>query len=93
MDILRDEFDQYGYTFPKLKIGKMFARIVAIFNPMFKIFMSAIGTRYEVNNKRSIDELEMEYIPVNKSLLEMVYSMIEKRIIPYKLGVGIAPKL
>jgi len=84
MDCLAKEFGRYGYRFPKVKAGKIFARLAAIFNPMFKLLISAIGSQYEISNKKSIDELGINYRPVNKSLLEMVYSMMEKNVIPDK---------
>lgn len=38
-----------------------------------------------VSNKKSIDTLEINYIPYEKSLIDMGYSLIEKGYVPNRI--------
>lgn len=84
VNILRKEFARYGYRFPILKVGKLAATLASFYNPMFKLFLSVIGHRYEISNKKSVEELGIDYIPVQRSLVDLVYSMMDKKIIQDK---------
>jgi len=88
---LKKEFGQYGYRFPFLKVGKCLAYLASFYNPMFKLFLASIGLSYEISNRKSQEDLGIDYITPEKSVVEMVHSMLEFKLLPVK--GKISPKL
>jgi len=88
---LRREFAKYGYRFPRFRVGKFLASMAAIYNPMFKLFIASIDQSYDISNKRSKDELGLNYILPEKSVVEMVHSMLDFKLLPDKRTIS--PKL
>jgi len=86
VDILRQQFEKYGYSIPSKTVTYEelqhseneelvgFTRLTAWFrNPFI------------VNNKRSIEELKMQYRNVDETMTDTAYSIIELGLVENKL--------
>jgi len=82
--MLHKTFGQYGYkivrkelAFCTFKIGSIFIKEAALIKPLW-------GKTWSVDNKQSIEELGIDYIPAQQSLDDMIPSMIEHGYLPDK---------
>jgi len=81
---LRDEFTQYGYKIPNRKIKYCTVKFASMFDDSLKQILPYVGKELRIENKRSIEELHIEYIDPKKSVVDMGYSLIERGYVPDK---------
>jgi len=43
------------------------------------------GIKWKIENRKSIQDLEIDYIPLKRSLLDMIPTMISKGYLPNKI--------
>ena len=82
--ILQGEFKQYGYKVASKTIGKCLLRIAALFDSEVKGILDYIGVPFKLDNSKSVNELGLKYTPIEKSLIEMGYCLIESGYVPDK---------
>lgn len=85
LKMLEGEFAKYGYKFPSMSVGSFLLRIVSWFDSEVKSILPLVGREIRFDNKPSIEELGINYIGVNKSLIDMAYKMIKMGSVPNKL--------
>ncbi|XP_033107477.1 putative uncharacterized oxidoreductase YDR541C [Anneissia japonica] len=76
--VLAAEFKPQGYNPPTKAAPNFFMRIVALFNSEVKGLLGSLGVVITADNTRMKDVLKIDPIPVEESLIEMGYSVIEK---------------
>lgn len=76
---LRGEFQKYGYKIPRCGFGKLLIKIASYFDRNLEFVLPFLGKDMDVDNTRSIQELGVRYMNTLDSLIEMVYSLIEKK--------------
>eukprot|EP01017_Pseudomicrothorax_dubius_P050966 TRINITY_DN9734_c0_g1_i1.p1 TRINITY_DN9734_c0_g1~~TRINITY_DN9734_c0_g1_i1.p1 ORF type:complete len:347 (+),score=101.92 TRINITY_DN9734_c0_g1_i1:120-1160(+) len=75
--ILRAEFEKYGYSFPSMKVGFCPMKLASLFDPKIKGILDYVGKRITLDNSRSVTELGIEYYKLDKTLIDMVYKLLE----------------
>lgn len=83
--ILGAEFKKYGYKIPSTVVGKCPVWMMSIFDKQAKLILDSIGIFYRFDNSKSVNELGIKYRPIETSLVEMGYSLIECGSVPNKL--------
>eukprot|EP01016_Furgasonia_blochmanni_P050473 TRINITY_DN7805_c0_g1_i4.p1 TRINITY_DN7805_c0_g1~~TRINITY_DN7805_c0_g1_i4.p1 ORF type:complete len:420 (+),score=89.83 TRINITY_DN7805_c0_g1_i4:88-1260(+) len=78
VNTLRKEFDPQGWSLVKRKIGRCPLKLVSWFDEDAKSALFYIGKRAWFDNSRSIRELGIQYIAIDKSIVDMAYSLIER---------------
>eukprot|EP01017_Pseudomicrothorax_dubius_P034174 TRINITY_DN4651_c0_g3_i5.p1 TRINITY_DN4651_c0_g3~~TRINITY_DN4651_c0_g3_i5.p1 ORF type:complete len:332 (-),score=33.57 TRINITY_DN4651_c0_g3_i5:61-1056(-) len=66
INVLVKEFRQYGYVFPKIKLGYWPLRLASVFDTKLRILLPFIGKKIIVENVRSRRELGMTYRGVDE---------------------------
>ncbi|KAE9546287.1 hypothetical protein FO519_010501, partial [Halicephalobus sp. NKZ332] len=82
-DWLMEEFKDYGYLISPLKVPDWLLKIYAKTNidPHSKAVVHRVGPELRFSNKKSEEIFGLQYIDPKTSLIDMVYSMIEKGMI------------
>eukprot|EP01016_Furgasonia_blochmanni_P005668 TRINITY_DN1221_c0_g1_i11.p1 TRINITY_DN1221_c0_g1~~TRINITY_DN1221_c0_g1_i11.p1 ORF type:complete len:209 (+),score=18.20 TRINITY_DN1221_c0_g1_i11:574-1200(+) len=97
IEILRGEFEQYGYNLVKRKVNKCTYIFASIFMKDLRLFNNFLEKDLYTNNVRSVRELGMTYRNVSGSFLEMAHSMIRHGLIPDRVNdkgaAAMKPKL
>lgn len=86
MRTLNGEFKKFGYKLPKLAFGKFWIKIASFFDGSLEFLLPFLGKEMYVDNKRSIQDLEIKYTNTLDSLIEMVYCLIDKQKIDNKIN-------
>jgi nucleoside-diphosphate-sugar epimerase len=84
-NILRQEFAQYGYKFPKLVVGKCVLSVIGLWDKRARSIKPEINVERRVNNELSIQELGIKYRPLQETLNDMGHSLIKAGIVPDKV--------
>ena len=74
VNILKEEFGKYGYELPGKKVSA--EEIKNSGHALAQRVVPMMGKSFELNNERSVKELGMEYIGIEKSLVDMANSLI-----------------
>jgi len=72
---LNKEFGKKGIKVPEGKVSLEEAK--RHWNPEVKVFVETFGKRLVYDNQRSVKDLGMEYIPVEKTIIETGNSLLE----------------
>ena len=86
MRTLNGEFSKYGYSLPRLAFGKFWIKVASYFDRNLEFLLPFLGKELYVDNTRSIRELDIKYTNTLDSLIEMVYSLIEKGKLENKIN-------
>jgi len=81
--LLKDEFGKYGYNIVDKHVGEK--EVIESGNAVAQRQVNLIGKENTISHEKSIKELNMKYTPVEKTVIDMGYSLIERGIIPNKL--------
>ena len=79
--ILEKEMVQYGIVVKKKKIPKIVFSIVGIFKRDVRLILGMFGFSYEVSNELMKKELKMDLIPLERSIIDTAYSMLEHQMV------------
>jgi hypothetical protein len=69
INIVKTEFEQYGYKFPSMVVGNVILTIVSWFDKEVKSVLPLVGREIKFDNRPSIEELGINYIDVKTSLI------------------------
>eukprot|EP00347_Sterkiella_histriomuscorum_P005232 403357386 len=84
-DVLAQEFNKQGYRVPTRRLGRCMLRLAACFDPSVRMIIHLVDAQILGRNDISRQELGIKYnIPIQASLIEMGYSLIEKGIVQDK---------
>ena len=83
--ILKQEFGKFGYKIPTRTFGKFLLSIASIFDGNAKAILPILGKEMKFKNEKSIKELNIEYMDVNKTILDMAWSLIKFGIVQDKI--------
>uniref|UniRef100_A0A914EDB4 NAD-dependent epimerase/dehydratase domain-containing protein n=1 Tax=Acrobeloides nanus TaxID=290746 RepID=A0A914EDB4_9BILA len=84
--ILAKEFRHQGYWLPKFQVPYPILWVYSIFDSQAKQILERVNRKIRFDNSKAKELLNMEFTNPEKSLIEMVYSMIERGILPKKSG-------
>ena len=82
--LLKDEFGKYGYNIVDKHVDVQ--EVIESGNAVAQRQVNLIGKENKINNEKSIKELHMKYTPVEKTVVDMGYSLIERGAIPNKIS-------
>ena len=82
IDILKGEFEKFGYILPSKKITA--EEIKASGNPIALRSASMMGQKINFTNERSIKELGLEYRNKETTIIDMGYSLIKNGVVEDK---------
>lgn len=85
-DLLREEFEKYGYSIPKRELGKCLLKIGSIFIKKARSLVSEVDKERRLDASMSVKELGINYRSPKESLAEMGYSLIKLGIVPDKVN-------
>lgn len=80
--VMYDEFSKHGHKCSTRKMGKTTAWLASFVNQDAKGFYNDWGVNCHIKNDKSVKDLKMEYRPINESLKDMGYSLIEHGLVP-----------
>uniref|UniRef100_A0A0R3RJD9 Epimerase domain-containing protein n=1 Tax=Elaeophora elaphi TaxID=1147741 RepID=A0A0R3RJD9_9BILA len=87
---LNDEFKNQGFLISRMTtpnwLTKLYAKMT--YDPHFEAIKYRLGLRLRLDNTKSLQLLQMEYTPIKKSVIDMVYSMMNYGIIVKKAKNG-----
>jgi len=83
---LNEEFSKFGYKLPKIAFGNFFIKIASYFDKDLEFLLPFLGKERYVDNMRSIQDLGIRYRNTMDSLIDMVYSLINKQRIDNKIN-------
>jgi dihydroflavonol-4-reductase len=90
--VLNDHFSAQGYKLRTGELNYCSITIGALFIPELKLIKPMWGINQHFDNSQSREVLGLEYGDINKSLVEMVYSMFETGALQDKRVVSKVPK-
>ena len=76
--ILQKEFSQQGYKVPTTEAPYFLLWIMARFDSNLRLVLPSIGAKATYDNSRIRNVLKIDPIPMEKSLVDMAYSAVEK---------------
>ncbi|KAM3727885.1 Phenylacetaldehyde reductase [Dirofilaria immitis] len=83
---LYEEFKDQGFLISRITtpnwLAKLYAKVTC--DPHFKAVKYRLGPKLYFDNTKSQQLLQMEYMPIKKSVIDMVYSMLDYGIIVKK---------
>jgi len=82
VNILKSEFDRYGYEFPTKKVTLQ--EIKESGNQVAQRALLIMGKTMKFNNQRSIKELGMKYHTIEETIKDMGYSLIKNGLVEDK---------
>jgi len=80
------EFRSQGYWLPRFQVPYFVLRIYSIFDSEAKTVLERVNREVKFDNSKAKRILGLECRNVDTSLVEMVYTMIERGILPKKCG-------
>ncbi len=80
--ILAGEFNPKGYNVPTGRLPYPIMWIAARFDKVLRLALQYVGRKEQVSCAKAVRELGWEMRPVDKSLLETGYSLIEHGLVP-----------
>ena len=83
VETLRNEFSKYGYEIPVNKMGKEEIRNSG--NCVAQMFLPMMGREVLFSNERSVEELGVHYTDVEKTVIDMGYSVIKNGVVKDRL--------
>ncbi|KAI1730598.1 3-beta hydroxysteroid dehydrogenase/isomerase family domain-containing protein [Ditylenchus destructor] len=84
--ILAREFRSQGYWLPRFQVPYAVVWLYSFFDSETKQVLDRLNRRIRFDNNKAKTLLNMEYTNPEKSLVDMVYSMIDRGILPRKCG-------
>ena len=76
--ILAAEFDPKGYNVPTKVAPNFFVRLASVFDKSVNLITPMLGKKFKFENSRLRNVLQIEPIPLKKTIIDMANSMIEK---------------
>ncbi|VDK75610.1 unnamed protein product [Litomosoides sigmodontis] len=83
-DILREEFGKQGYSIPRFRAPYVALWLYSMVDEVALQALPLYEHKDKLNNSKASQLLGLSYYDVRKSLIEMVYDMIERNILPRK---------
>ena len=84
VQILTEEFEKYGYKLPKNTASK--ETIIQSGNSVAIKWASMGGMKFQLSNRKSVEELGMNYRDVKATLIDMAYSIIKNGLSADKIA-------
>ena len=75
--IIRDEFKSQGYKIPSRDLPKVVVWVGKFFSTLMKELYHSLGKNLKFSNKRMVSELGIQPRPVEESIINTCYSLIE----------------
>ncbi len=85
IDIIREEFEQFGYSFAKYYGYYFLVRLMGCFNPEYKYVADNWGIRKIYDSTKSKEDLGIKYRFHRDYIVESIYSIIDKGFLPNKI--------
>jgi len=85
-EILKKEFGKYGYSIPSKKVT--IEELTQSENPAVVTLanaMNILGKSFTIDNRRSIEELKIQYRNVDETIIDTGYSFIKLGLVENKL--------
>ncbi|KAL3990573.1 NAD dependent epimerase/dehydratase family protein [Acanthocheilonema viteae] len=83
---LYEEFKNQGFSITRITtpdwLAKLYAKVTC--DPHFEAVKYRFGPKLRFDNTKSEQLLQMEYMPIKKSIIDMVYSMLDYGIVVRK---------
>eukprot|EP00343_Euplotes_focardii_P000043 CAMPEP_0205801774 /NCGR_PEP_ID=MMETSP0205-20121125/3878_1 /ASSEMBLY_ACC=CAM_ASM_000278 /TAXON_ID=36767 /ORGANISM="Euplotes focardii, Strain TN1" /LENGTH=165 /DNA_ID=CAMNT_0053067089 /DNA_START=414 /DNA_END=908 /DNA_ORIENTATION=- len=76
--IVNNEFSQYGYKVARRQMYPWVAKLASFFNAEMREIIPLYGKETKIENQKAIKELEMEFTSIEKSIIDMSYSLIKQ---------------
>ena len=83
-EILMEEFVGSGYDIRMKPLPEWVMKLASVFSKKVKNVWSLQNRRFDFSNKKSIDELGMEYIDLRTSIVDMAHNLIDIGYLPDK---------
>ena len=83
---LRREFTSQGYSIPTTYCPKFGLRVMSLFDKSVKSVIPNIGKVVNVSNEKMIKELGITPTEMEKSIIDMAYSMIDEGFVKRTKG-------
>lgn len=80
--ILTDEFSQFKYEPSNQTLGYWTAKIAAWFIPEAQTILNQWSKKIQVSSQKARDELDTLYIPYQRSIVDMGYSLLDNGYVP-----------
>ena len=84
-NIVRGEFEKYGYDIPKNKMSSFWIKIKALWNPLLSFIKPYLEGELIIDTSLFINEIAMPYRKIEETFIEFGYDLIKKKLIEDKL--------
>ena len=81
VNFLRQEFEPQGWRLVRRKVGYCLTKFFSFFDSDIKGVLNYIGKRITFDNSRSVKELGLVYTPFKKTLVDMGYNLLKKKMV------------
>lgn len=84
-NIMREEFEKYGYNFPKKKMSSFWVKIAAWWNPFLEYIKPYLEGELIIDTSLLSNEIGMGFRKIEDSIKDFGYDLIKKKLIEDKL--------
>ena len=84
-NILRGEFEKYGYELPKKKMSNFWIYFASWWNPFLSFVKPYLEGQLIIDTSLFINEIGMPYRKIEETFIDFGYDLIKKRMIEDKL--------
>lgn len=85
INIVRAEFEKYGYSFPKSKMSTFWIKIASWWNPFLYFIKPYLEGEIIIDTSLFINEMGMKYRKIENTIIDFIYDLIKKKMIEDKL--------
>ena len=84
--IIGNEFQPQGYKIPSKNMPKPLVWVGKLFVPSLKVVYATLGKRMQYNNERMVNDLGIQPRPVEESITDLCYSLVELGLVKKTAG-------
>jgi len=84
-NILRVEFEKYGYELPKKKMSNFWIYLASWWNPFLSYIKPYLEGELIIDTSLFINEIGMPYRKIEETFIDFAYDLIKKKLIEDKL--------
>ena len=85
MNILRVEFEKYGYSLPKKTMSNFYVWLASWWNPVLSFIKPYLEGELIIDTSLFINEIAMPYRKIEETFIDFCYDLIKKKMIEDKL--------
>ena len=85
-EIIRNEFGPQGYKITSMNMPKAIVWVGKIFIPSLRNLYRSLGKRLQYSNERMVSDLGIQPRPVEESLIDLCYSLIDLGLVKKTRG-------